>query len=64
MKYLENYKEAYRANRLMYEAMKFARTFEGSSSELTRALKENFPELSAVVREELHLLYTYRNENY
>lgn len=64
MKYLNDYKEAYRANKLMYDAMFFTRNFEGTSSELTRALKENFPELGAVVREELHLLYTYRNENY
>jgi hypothetical protein len=64
MKYLENYKEAYRANKLMYEAMKFARTFEGSSSELEKALKEEFPEIGAVVRQELALLYIYRNENY
>jgi hypothetical protein len=64
MKYLENYKEEFRANQLMFAAMRFTRTFEGSSVELDKVLREDFPELSAVVREELHLLFIYRNENY
>lgn len=64
MKYFENYKEAYRANNFMLEAMSFARTFEGSPSELEKELKEKFTELSGVVRTELILLHGFKQSLY
>lgn len=60
MKYFNNYKEAFRANTFMFDAMSFARNFAGSSSELEALLKEKFPELSGVVRTELILLHGFK----
>ena len=60
MKYFKDYKEAYRANNFMCDAMSFARNFSGSPSELEKELKEKFPELSGVVRTELILLHGFK----
>lgn len=60
MKYFKDYKEAYRANNFMSDAMFFARNFEGSSSELEKLLKEKFPELSGIVKTELILLHGFK----
>jgi hypothetical protein len=64
MKYFKDYKEAYRANNFMLDAMSFARTFEGSAPELEKELKEKFPELSGIVRTELILLHGFKQALY
>ena len=64
MKYFKDYKEAYRANNFMCDAMSFARNFSGSLSELEKELKEKFPELSGVVRTELILLHGFKQSLY